>query len=103
MENVLAGVSIFMQLLQISKCFTGTALQTTTEQTPEEKNKRNWFGSSSDCCLQSNTLYDKEIQNDKDNFNIFQEMSAQNFTEIFLNDKVFPGAWIIPAGLFIES
>lgn len=92
-----------MQLLPISNFFTGTALQTTTEQTPEEKNKRNWFDSSSDCCLKSNTLYDKEIQNDENNFHIFQEMNAQNFTEIYLNYRVFPGTWIIPAGLFIES
>eukprot|EP00105_Crassostrea_gigas_P005948 XP_011419709.1 PREDICTED: uncharacterized protein LOC105322590 [Crassostrea gigas] len=78
----------------------GTAVHTTTEEILEDKNKKNWFDSSSDCCLKSNTLYDKEIQNDENDFDIIEEMNAQNFTEIYLNYRVFPGAWIVPAGTF---
>lgn len=78
--------------------FTGTVLHTTTEETLEDKNKKNWFDSSSDCCRKSKILYDEEIQNDDDNFNIIHEMNAQNFTEIYLNNRVFKGPWIVPAG-----
>lgn len=73
-------------------------MHTTTEQTPEDKNKKNWFDSLSDCCLKSKILYDKEIQNDDDIFDIFLEMNTKNFTEIYLNNKVFKGSWIVPAG-----
>lgn len=73
-------------------------MHTTTEQTSEDKNKNNWFDSSSDCCLKSKILYDEEIQNYEDDFNIYHEMNAKNFTEIYLNNKVFKGPWIVPAG-----
>ncbi|XP_052720868.1 uncharacterized protein LOC128192314 isoform X2 [Crassostrea angulata] len=78
----------------------GTTVHTTAELTPEEMNKKNWFDWSNDCCQKSNTLYDNEIQNDKNDFDIIEEMNAQNFTEIYLNYRVFPGAWIVPAGTY---
>lgn len=46
-------------------------------------------------------MYDKEIQNDENDFDIIEEMNAQNFTEIYLNYRVFPGAWIVLAGLLL--
>lgn len=64
-------------------------------------NKKNWFDWSNDCCQKSNTMYDKEIQNDENDFDIIEEMNAQNFTEIYLNYRVFPGAWIVLAGLLL--
>lgn len=87
-----------VELPNFKEWFLGTDLHTTTEETIEDKNKKNWFDSSRDCCLKSKILYDKEIQNDEDTFDIIQSMNAQNFSEIFLNNKVYKGPWIVPAG-----
>nr|XP_022324079.1 uncharacterized protein LOC111124995 isoform X1 [Crassostrea virginica]XP_022324080.1 uncharacterized protein LOC111124995 isoform X1 [Crassostrea virginica] len=78
-----------------------TEAVTTTELTPVNDGlKKNWHDSWRTCCKESKVLYEKGMDVDSGNFNLTREMVGQKVDEIYLNDKLVPGDFIIPMGTF---
>ena len=91
--------SLCGQILQIFSNYISTEAVTTTELTPVNDGlKKNWHDSWSTCCKESKVLYEKGMDVDSGNFNLTREMVGQEVDEIYLNDKLVPGDFIIPMG-----
>ena len=91
--------SLCGQILQIFSNYVSTEAVTTTELTPVNDGlKKNWHDSWRTCCKESKVLYEKGMDVDSGNFNLTREMVGQEVDEIYLNDKLVPGDFIIPMG-----